>query len=31
LLDLAGYEAYLAGRLEDWTPTEINYPSYVPD
>jgi tryptophan synthase beta chain len=31
LLDLSGYEAYLAGELPDWEPTEINYPNYVPD
>jgi tryptophan synthase beta chain len=31
LLDLSGYEAYLAGKLPDWEPTEINYPNYVPD
>ncbi|MGA2876218.1 MAG: TrpB-like pyridoxal phosphate-dependent enzyme [Nitrososphaerales archaeon] len=29
LLDLAAYEAYLAGKLEDWEPTEIEYPSFV--
>jgi tryptophan synthase beta chain len=29
LLDLAAYEAYLSGNLEDWTPTEIAYPSFV--
>ncbi len=29
LLDLAAYEAYLAGKLEDWEPTEIVYPSFV--
>ena len=29
LLDLAGYDAYLTGKLEDWEPTEINYPSLV--
>ncbi|MEM4164634.1 MAG: TrpB-like pyridoxal phosphate-dependent enzyme [Nitrososphaerales archaeon] len=31
LLDLSGYEAYMAGKLPDWEPTEIQYPSYVPD
>lgn len=29
LLDLAAYEAYLSGKLEDWEPTEIAYPSFV--
>lgn len=29
LLDLAAYEAYLSGQLEDWSPTEIAYPSFV--
>lgn len=29
LLDLAAYEAYLSGRLEDWAPTQIVYPSFV--
>lgn len=29
LLDLAAYEAYLSGKLEDWAPTEIAYPSFV--
>lgn len=31
LLDLSGYEAYLAGKLPDWEPTVIHYPSYVPE
>ncbi len=29
LLDLAAYEAYLSGKLEDWEPTVIAYPSFV--
>lgn len=29
LLDLAAYEAYLAGKLEDWEPTKIEYPAFV--
>ena len=29
LLDLAAYEAYLSGKLEDWAPTEISYPNYA--
>jgi tryptophan synthase beta chain len=29
LLDLAAYDAYLSGRLEDWEPTTIAYPSFV--
>lgn len=30
LLDLSGYESYLAGKLEDWEPTEIVVPNLVP-
>ncbi|MHB8565905.1 MAG: TrpB-like pyridoxal phosphate-dependent enzyme [Nitrososphaerales archaeon] len=29
MLDLSAYEAYLAGRLEDWEPTTIEYPNFV--
>lgn len=29
LLDLAAYESYMAEELEDWEPTQIQYPSYV--
>jgi tryptophan synthase beta chain len=29
LLDLSAYEGYLTEELEDWEPTEIEYPSYV--
>jgi tryptophan synthase beta chain len=29
LLDLAAYEAYLSEELEDWEPTQIEYPAYV--
>lgn len=29
LLDLTAYESYLSGKLEDWAPTEIAYPSFV--
>lgn len=31
LLDLSGYENYLAGNLADWTPERINYPNIVPE
>ncbi|MHB1868534.1 MAG: TrpB-like pyridoxal phosphate-dependent enzyme [Nitrososphaerales archaeon] len=29
LLDLAAYESYLSGKLEDWEPTSITYPSFT--
>ena len=29
LLDLAAYEAYLSGKLEDWEPTAITYPAFT--
>ncbi len=29
LLDLAAYDAYLSGKLEDWEPTQIEYPKLV--
>lgn len=29
LLDLSAYESYLAGRLEDWSPSTIEYPTIV--
>jgi tryptophan synthase beta chain len=29
LLDLAAYESYLSEELEDWEPTQIEYPAYV--
>ena len=29
LLDLAGYESFLAGKLEDWEPTQITVPTFV--
>jgi tryptophan synthase beta chain len=29
LLDLAAYDAFLSKRLEDWEPTNIEYPAFV--
>ena len=29
LLDLSAYQSYLEGKLEDWAPTKIEYPSMV--
>ena len=29
MLDLSAYQSYLAGRLEDWEPTQIEYPAFV--
>ncbi|HZW58164.1 MAG TPA: TrpB-like pyridoxal phosphate-dependent enzyme [Nitrososphaerales archaeon] len=30
MLDLSAYQSYLSGKLEDWEPTQIEYPSFVP-
>jgi tryptophan synthase beta chain len=30
LLDLSAYEAYHERKLEDWAPTKIEYPNFVP-
>jgi len=29
LLDLSAYQAYLSGMMENWEPTQFNYPSYT--
>ena len=29
LLDLAAYDSYFSGKLEDWEPTKIEYPTLV--
>ena len=29
LLDLSAYQAYLSGQMENWEPTQFNYPNYT--